>query len=814
MEGFHLEQFWFSLLHRGDVRELWHSELEIIFVLHGTGSVFFPDLKTAYTLREKDIFVVNSFEVQELELAPESVALSFRVAREFVNQISPELMQHRIDCRSFLHVEDRQPVFDILRRDLSEVFREHYKSEPGISYSKSRAAAVLEDLSRYFLDRGQTVGKNGMQESMKNVIQYIQEHYQEHLTLEELAQHTFLSKTYISRSFSRYLGISFTGYLELLRLSGAVRMLEGKENLTWIAEKSGFPNMNAMIQAFRKYWGVTPGEYRRTQEQRKEEQWKCDSIEEGNELFRTLMCYTKDTAVTFPQTEQVKEITVDASGKKQSLSAHWKRLLNVGYAGSFLDGRIQRELREVQEEIGFEYLRAKGLLDDEMCLLRRDMHGKLQVNYACIDECIDFILSVNAKPMLEFSLMPGALAKDTEVFSMRGGLVSAPKDLGQWKTLVKELMQHLVDRYGKEAVERWIFVPWVTLDFVDVGLCSREEYIQTYVASCQTMRQVLPQVLIAGPGSVDFSRCHSWYLKMCREYGCMPDILSFRSFAAANEQEKDKMNLIGNNESFSFAVSGDADFLAHETGRIRKIMKEENLDHMPLILEEWSNNIWQRDLCNDTCYKSAYLFKNILENNQNISAMGYFSLNDRLDEVPPAADTFHGGFGLFTQNDIPKSGYLAMKLLSHLGNKLLVKGDGYLVSQRGEELQIFFYHYSHYDLLYRYRHVANISKTNRGEVFINRESQAFYVRIRNLPEGVYRIRRYGITTEGGSVYDEWVKMGAPSPMDQEEQEYLRKLAHPRYHSEEVDTVGGELHIKESLAPQDVWLIRIKCVYKK
>ena len=35
--------------------------------------------------------------------------------------------------------------------------------------------------------------------------------------------------------------------------------------------------------------------------------------------------------------------------------------------------------------------------------------------------------------------------------------------------------------------------------------------------------------------------------------------------------------------------------------------------HMPLIVEEWSNNIWQRDLCNDTCYKSAYLFKNILE---------------------------------------------------------------------------------------------------------------------------------------------------------------------------------------------------------
>lgn len=105
--------------------------------------------------------------------------------------------------------------------------------------------------------------------------------------------------------------------------------------------------------------------------------------------------------------------------------------------------------------------------------------------------------------------------------------------------------------------------------------------------------------------------------------------------------------------------------------------------HMPLIVEEWSNNIWQRDLCNDTCYKSAYLFKNILENNQALSAMGYFALNDRLDEVPPSAETFHGGFGLFTRDDIPQSACLALELLARMGDRLLQQGEGYLVSQRG-----------------------------------------------------------------------------------------------------------------------------------
>lgn len=181
--------------------------------------------------------------------------------------------------------------------------------------------------------------------------------------------------------------------------------------------------------------------------------------------------------------------------------------------------------------------------------------------------------------------------------------------------------------------------------------------------------------------------------------------------------------------------------------------------------------------------------------------MGYFVLNDRLDEIPPSLEPFHGGFGLFTQEGIPKSACLAMKLLAHLGGQLLYQGDGCMVTQRGEEIQIFLYHYSHYDLLYRYCHVANISRTDQ-------EPRAFYIRLKNLPEESYRVRRYGITRFGGSSYDAWVRMGAPSPMNQEERELLERLACPQYYDERMEAAASELHIRASLAPQDVWLIRI------
>ena len=45
----------------------------------------------------------------------------------------------------------------------------------------------------------------------------------------------------------------------------AGRMLQGKSTISEIAFESGFPNVNAMILAFKRHWGITPGEYRKKQ---------------------------------------------------------------------------------------------------------------------------------------------------------------------------------------------------------------------------------------------------------------------------------------------------------------------------------------------------------------------------------------------------------------------------------------------------------------------------------------------------------------------------------------------------------------------
>ena len=69
----------------------------------------------------------------------------------------------------------------------------------------------------------------------------------------------------------------------------------------------------------------------------------------------------------------------------------------------------------------------------------------------------------------------------------------------------------------------------------------------------------------------------------------------------------------------------------------------------------------------------------------------------------------------------------ALRLLGRMGSRLVKRGDGYFISTEPEknQSQIYLYNYVHYDMLYRYRHAVNISRTDRYRVFNMGEIRTF-----------------------------------------------------------------------------------------
>lgn len=821
-----LPGFQFQIYRAEDKRSLWNADFEILFLLKGDGRVSYED-GVVYRVQEKDLFVVNGFQICSIDLNAQGILLSLKMSADAIASVHIEFLKYEIECRSFLFMEEQQETFDVIRSDLARVFQEAYKNDMMQPVNaRSRITALLEDLSRYFAVGERVKHSRSGRERIQMASDYILQHYKEAITLEDLADHIYLSRTYISRSFPRYFGVSFLEYITQVRLAHAILDMHGDATLTEIAYNNGFSNENVMIRAFRKYFGMTPGEYRKSivQTAVREEEKNCGLIkyidrttedyEKDNDVYRVLLQYAGFREQEFDaEKENSVQILAALGGRKQRIAGHWRRIINGGYARSVLDARVQEELAQAIRDIGYEFIRVKGILDDDMCVLRRDMKGEIRVGYQYIDAVLDFILSIGAKPMIEFGHMPGLLAEQPSQITMRPVQNAAPKDLEAWKRLIGGIMDHLRTRYGVERMRNWIWVPWVNTDFFEN--CGMDRYIEVYRISHQEIKRICPDFLTClSYGTMGEHGIKELLLKM-EEAGCLPEIYGVRSFGAVMPwEEQEDLNLIVNSDSFDFAVSRDMDYLQNYLRKIRKRLQKMGFQGTPIIVDECSNNVWQRDLCNDTCYKAAWLFKNMLENENEANGLAYFSINDRLDEIFPVHDSFHGGFGMFTDDGIPKAVYGAAKLLGKMGTRFVASGKGYFISteEREEKIQIYLYNYVHYDMLYRHRHTVNISRTDRYRVFQAGENLTFSVQLQKVPGGEYRIQCYKITREQGSPYDCWAAMGAPEAMTSEEKEMICHSADPEYRVWR-ETVGEEqiLSVQEHLKVHEVACIEIICL---
>nr|WP_280521235.1 helix-turn-helix domain-containing protein [Paenibacillus mangrovi] len=806
-------EFEFLLIKPSDAAPEWHQQLELIFVLQGTGWLHCGEGAKSYAIREGDIFAVNSFQMRSIALDQGALALSLLISPAFITSICPELKRPVVNCKSFLFSEDRQQPFDLLRRDFAHAFRAQYKNESQLSiHLRGKLVGLLDHLFQHFLIcEPASHEQNSAKEHLRAATDYIHQHYQGNITLADLAKHTFLSSSYISRIFQKYLGVPFKAYLSQVRLIHATVLLASEATITEIAYNSGFSSAHAFIEAFKQYHGMTPGQYRRNiKEPKIENTARPTETEDGfSTAFSSLMRYA-DVACEESVYEPVDttEITVNTNETIKPLHHNWKRLINAGYGKDLLNGSVQKQIAHLQREIGFQYIRCKGILDDDMMLLTTDADGKLSYNFVYLDAVVDFILSTGALPMLEFSYMPSILAQNKSSVFRWPSVISAPTDIEQWGELIKAIVKHLVQRYGQKSLRSWLFSPWCAPEYSGLGLFTQEEYTRIYLTSYRAIKSVCSELIICGPGnSIDSLAANRWFLDMCKSELCIPDILSFRAFTSiVPGTEKGSLRLNKTNDALDLAVSGDEQYLASAMKAIQGVTKEYGLD-LPMMLEEWSNNIWQRDLCNDTSYKSAYIFKSILENYDSYHAMGYFSASDQLDEIAPAAELFHGGFGLFTRNGLPKSAYRAMQLLSRIGDDLVASDKGYFITKKGSEIQIFLYNYTHYDMLYRYRHTTHLTKTERYKVFNEKRPQSFHIRLDGLEEGKYTLRRYSIGPHGGSTFDAWIRMGAPEQLSHEEEDLLAHQSHPLYCRESAQS-DGNITLHAHLQPHEVQLITI------
>lgn len=131
-------------------------------------------------------------------------------------------------------------------------------------FAKARRRLLHAELEANQKVVPETVVKTGVHQKVHEVALYLQTHIHESVSLEELAQRFFMSRSYLTRSFRNVTGFSVVEYMTYIRIQKAQQLLrESDRSITEIADLCGFGNITYFEKVFKTTTGHTPVQYRK-----------------------------------------------------------------------------------------------------------------------------------------------------------------------------------------------------------------------------------------------------------------------------------------------------------------------------------------------------------------------------------------------------------------------------------------------------------------------------------------------------------------------------------------------------------------------
>ena len=168
-----------------------------------------------------------------------------------------------------------QPVFHPMEQTQSyaRILQELYTVAESEDYIRDmRINTLLNELIMHIMEESwhPELHRDAPKRSeVVKVKEYLDDHYKERITLDELAAIHYLSKFYLAQIFKDAYGITVGNYVTEKRIAEAKRLLRFGRNddrlltIQEVAQAVGYDDMNYFCRTFKKTEGMSPGEYRK-----------------------------------------------------------------------------------------------------------------------------------------------------------------------------------------------------------------------------------------------------------------------------------------------------------------------------------------------------------------------------------------------------------------------------------------------------------------------------------------------------------------------------------------------------------------------
>lgn len=174
--------------------------------------------------------------------------------------------------------------------------------------------------------------------------------------------------------------------------------------------------------------------------------------------------------------------------------------VGTGRMGLALHREYQEQLALVQRQIGFQHIRGHGLFCDDMAIYQVAADGSVEYNYTYVDRVMDNYRELGLKPFLELGFMPSKLASGEQTIFYWKGNTTPPSSYEVWCDMVKALLEHLCDRYGREEVITWPVEVWNEPNLPGFWEhADMQEYFRLFHCTFQAVKEVDERFRVGGP---------------------------------------------------------------------------------------------------------------------------------------------------------------------------------------------------------------------------------------------------------------------------------------------------------------------------
>lgn len=258
----------------------WHPEIEILIVNHG--DVRFMTNDRSEIIHAGQGVVINANTMHSIESVSEDVNCSmystvFHPAFLFGYGdllLSDKYLTPVTTNKAFQYqlLDEGNPDEEKLLEYINEVIASNLMKRFGYElYTKSRLCSFWLELLNMVRPKAlpKKVVKNTTtdEKRAKDIIMYMEEHFSEKITLDEVADYIKISKSECCRCFKRALNLTPVEYLMKYRIQQAAFMIKAgdkrAESFQRLALSCGFNNASYFNKVFKEYWGCTPSQYRR-----------------------------------------------------------------------------------------------------------------------------------------------------------------------------------------------------------------------------------------------------------------------------------------------------------------------------------------------------------------------------------------------------------------------------------------------------------------------------------------------------------------------------------------------------------------------